>query len=56
MFGNLIRECGKLDSLSETAQKDLANLVTLLLDITISFSMRAEAFVRWETILITALG
>ncbi|MGM9651104.1 MAG: sodium ion-translocating decarboxylase subunit beta [Faecousia sp.] len=56
MFGNLIRECGKLDSLSETAQKDLANLVTLLLGITISFSMRAEAFVRWETILIMGIG
>ena len=45
MFGNLIRECGVLNSLSDTAQHGLANLITLLLGITISFSMRAEQFV-----------
>ena len=56
MFGNLLRECGVLDSLSETAQKVLANLVTLLLGITISFSMRAEQFVTWQTVLIMGLG
>lgn len=56
MFGNLIRECGCLNTLSQTAQDDLANLVTLLLGITISFSMRAEQFVQPTTILIMALG
>ncbi len=56
MFGNLIRECGVLGSLSETAQKTLANLVTLLLGITVSFSMRAEYFVQWQTLLIMGLG
>ncbi len=56
MFGNLIRECGVLDHLSRTAQDDLANLVTLLLGITISFSMRAERFVTRETIFILLLG
>lgn len=56
MFGNLIRECGVLDRLSKTAQDDLANLVTLLLGITISFSMRAEQFVTKETIFIMGLG
>ncbi|WP_322200710.1 sodium ion-translocating decarboxylase subunit beta [Acutalibacter intestini] len=56
MFGNLIRECGVLNRLSETAQNDLANLVTLLLGITISFSMRAERFVTIETLMIMALG
>ncbi|MBE5762012.1 MAG: sodium ion-translocating decarboxylase subunit beta [Clostridiales bacterium] len=56
MFGNLIRECGVLGRLSETAQNSLANLITLLLGITISFSMRAEMFVKWETILIMVLG
>ncbi len=56
MFGNLIRECGCLNSLSETAQTSLANLITLLLGITISFSMRAEQFVQIETILIMGLG
>lgn len=56
MFGNLLRECGILGSLSDTAQNVLANLVTLLLGITISFSMRAEEFVRYETLLIMLLG
>lgn len=56
MFGNLIRECGVLNSLSETAQHELANLITLLLGITISFSMRAEQFVTKETVLILCLG
>jgi len=56
MFGNLIRECGALNSLSETAQNTLANLITLLLGITISFSMRAEYFVTWQTLMIMALG
>lgn len=56
MFGNLIRECGVLDSLSDTAQKQLANLITLFLGITISFSMKAESFVNINTILIMALG
>lgn len=56
MFGNLIRECGALNSLSETAQHTLANLITLLLGITISFSMRAEYFVTPETIMIMVLG
>lgn len=56
MFGNLLRECGVLDSLSETAQKVLANLVTLLLGITISFSMVAEDFVNVNTLIIMGLG
>lgn len=56
MFGNLIRECGVLESLSKTAQDTLTNLITLLLGITISFSMQAELFVRAETLLIMAIG
>ena len=56
MFGNLIRECGVLNRLSETAQNDLANLITLLLGITIAFSMRADQFVTVQTIMIMALG
>ncbi|MCU7652844.1 sodium ion-translocating decarboxylase subunit beta [Acutalibacter sp. LFL-21] len=56
MFGNLIRECGVLNRLSETAQNDLANLITLLLGITIAFSMRADQFVNLQTIMIMALG
>jgi oxaloacetate decarboxylase beta subunit len=56
MFGNLIRECTVLDSLSETAQKNLSNLITLLLGITISFTMQAERFITVETVKILALG
>lgn len=56
MFGNLIRECGVLRSLSETAQNELANLVTLLLGLTISASMKADIFVRYDTFMIMCLG
>lgn len=56
MFGNLLRECGVLDTLSNTAQTVLANLVTLFLGITISFSMQADAFVKTDTLLIMAIG
>jgi oxaloacetate decarboxylase beta subunit len=56
MFGNLIRECGVLRALSETAQKDLVNLITLLLGLTISATMTAEAFISLNTALIMGLG
>ena len=56
MFGNLIRECGVLDSLSETAQKVLANLVTIFLGITIATQMRYDKFLAPETLLILGLG
>lgn len=56
MFGNLLRECGVLGNLSNTAQNELANLITLLLGITIAFSMRAEAFVQVNTLLIMVIG
>ncbi len=56
MFGNLIRECGVLDSLSETAQKVLPNLVTLLLGLTIATKMQARYFLTLQTLMILALG
>ena len=56
MFGNLIRECGVLNSLSETAQNVLANLITILLGITIAFQMRAEEFLKMDTLIIIGLG
>ncbi len=56
MFGNLLRECGVLGSLSQTAQNEFANIITLLLGITVSFSMRADQFVNVQTILIMCLG
>jgi oxaloacetate decarboxylase beta subunit len=56
MFGNLIRECGVLNSLSQTAQKELGNLVTILLGITIASTMTAERFVQLDTLMILGLG
>ena len=56
MFGNLLRECGVLDSLAKTAQDALTNLITILLGITISFSMQADKFIRKETLFIMAIG
>ena len=56
MFGNLIRECGVLDSISETAQKVLANLITIFLGITIAFNMSAGQFLNINTLLIMGLG
>ncbi len=56
MFGNLIRECGVLDSLSETAQKVLANLVTIFLGITVATQMQAEQFLSVQTMIIMGLG
>ncbi len=56
MFGNLIRECGVLDSLSETAQKVLANLVTIFLGISVATQMTADKFLKKETLIILGLG
>ncbi|MDY3072186.1 MAG: sodium ion-translocating decarboxylase subunit beta [Eubacteriales bacterium] len=56
MFGNLIRECGVLNSLSKTAQDVLANLITLFLGITVAARMQAKDFVTVQTLMILALG
>jgi len=56
MFGNLIRECGVLERLSKSTQGELANLVTLLLGITIGSTMTSEKFIRPDTLLILTLG
>ncbi|MEG1835344.1 MAG: sodium ion-translocating decarboxylase subunit beta [Oscillospiraceae bacterium] len=56
MFGNLIRECGVLNSLSESAQNVLANLITLLLGLTVAAKMQASAFLNPQTLLILGLG
>ncbi|MCX7614746.1 MAG: sodium ion-translocating decarboxylase subunit beta, partial [Clostridiales bacterium] len=56
MFGNLIRECGVLDRLSNAAQNELSNLITLLLGITIGSTMGADKFLTWNTALIFAIG
>lgn len=56
MFGNLLRECGVLNSLSDAAQNMLSNLITLILGITITAHMTAAEFLRVDTLLILGLG
>ncbi len=56
MFGNLIRECGVMQSISETAQTALANLITIFLGITIASQMKAEEFLQIDTLIIIGLG
>ena len=56
MFGNLIRECGVLNSLSDTAQNVLANLITIFLGISVAFNMTSAQFLKPDTLLILGLG
>jgi len=56
MFGNLMRESGVVRRLSETAEKELASIVTLLLGLSIGGTMRAEAFLNPTTLLVFGLG
>ena len=56
MFGNLIRECGVLNNLSETAQNSFAYILTILLGITVASQMYYEDFVKPQTLLILGLG
>ena len=56
MFGNLIKECGVLGTLADTAKNALANLITLLLGITIAFQMQAAKFLSLQTLMIMGLG
>lgn len=56
MFGNLVRESGVLERLSQSAQNELANLVTLLLGITIGSTMVAEQFLAPTTLMILGIG
>jgi oxaloacetate decarboxylase beta subunit len=56
MFGNLLRECLKLDNLSQTAQTTLANLITIVLGLTIASSMKAKDFIDLGTLIIMCLG
>ncbi len=56
MFGNLLRECGVLNNLSETAQNALANLITIFLGITVATKMQADLFLVKETLIIMGLG
>ncbi len=56
MFGNLLRESGVVERLTKTAQNELANLVTLLLGITIGSTMTASEFLKPTTLMIIGMG
>mgnify|MGYP005856793853 CR=1 FL=1 len=56
MLGNFLRECGVVERLSNMAQNELVNIVTLMLGVTIGATMQAENFIRTETMMIFALG
>lgn len=55
-FGNLMRECGVVERLSETAQNSLINIVTILLGLAVGSKLGAEYFLEWKTIGILVLG
>ena len=56
MFGNLLRESGVTERLSQAAQNELANIVTILLGFSISATMTGEKFVNFSTLIIIAMG
>ncbi len=56
MFGNLLRECGVLDRLSQTAQNELVNIISILLGLTIAVKMQASLFLNIQTLMIIAFG
>jgi len=56
MFGNLLRECGVVQRLSATAQEELADIVTILLGLTVGGMMVASEFLKSETIIIFVMG
>jgi len=56
MFGNLLRECGVLNSISKTAQTELANIITILLGLSIGSTMTADKFLQPRTLYILLLG
>jgi oxaloacetate decarboxylase beta subunit len=56
MFGNLLRESGVLERLSQAAQNELANIVTILLGLTVGGMMAAREFLRAETLMIYVMG
>lgn len=56
MFGNLLRECGVLDSLSKSAQNELVNLISILLGLCVSVKMEYHDFLQVDTLIVMALG
>ena len=56
MLGNLLRECGLTDRLSDTAQNALCNIVTIFLGLSVGCKAIASTFLTWDTIKIIILG
>jgi len=56
MLGNLFRESGVVDRISQTAQNELINIVTIFLGVTVGATANADRFLQWGTIKIIALG
>ncbi|GAA6135906.1 sodium ion-translocating decarboxylase subunit beta [Oceaniserpentilla sp. 4NH20-0058] len=55
-FGNLMKESGVVERLSDTAQNALINVVTIFLGLSVGYKMSSDAFLNWETIAIIVLG
>jgi len=55
-FGNLMRECGVVDRLSDTTQNSLINIVTIFLGLAVGSKLSAEQFLDWKTLSILVLG
>jgi sodium ion-translocating decarboxylase beta subunit len=55
-FGNLMKESGVVERLSDTAQNALINVVTIFLGLSVGYKMSSDAFLNWDTIAIIALG
>jgi oxaloacetate decarboxylase beta subunit len=55
-FGNLMRECGVVDRLSDTTQNALINIVTIFLGLAVGSKLSAEQFLDWSTLSILLLG
>ncbi|NLG51883.1 MAG: sodium ion-translocating decarboxylase subunit beta [Chloroflexi bacterium] len=56
MFGNLVREAGVVQRISNAAQNEIANIVTTFLGVTIGSTMVGEKFLNWQTMLIIGMG
>lgn len=56
MLGNLFKECGVTDRLSDTAQNALTNIVTIMLGLTVGATSNGADFIQWRTIKIVILG
>lgn len=55
-FGNLMKESGVVERLSDTAQNALINVVTIFLGLSVGYKMSSDAFLNWDTIAIIGLG